>query len=146
MAIVECSTCGQPFREVPPGVCGVCRQPTSIATAPRPDIPPAAAERSGPAASLAFPWGTHSLQSGESLNLGRDPEFSPIADRLAGFECVSRRHAVIAFSSDVFYVLDSSTNGTYIDGERIVGTAPKEARSGSIVSLAGALDVALSGQ
>ena len=144
MAVVECSVCRQPFREVPPGVCKRCRMPTSVATAPRPDVPSPRTVAPGQTARLSFPWGIRTLDAGELLNLGRDPEFSPVAADLADFPCVSRKHAVIVFSSGVFYVQDNnSTNKTYVDGELIAGTGPVAVSSGSVVSLGGVVDVTL---
>lgn len=50
-------------------------------------------ERSGCRATLHFPWGEVEIK--DRLNIGRDPEFSPLWDKIKDDLDVSRRHAEI---------------------------------------------------
>lgn len=142
MAVIHCSNCHNVFEEVPPGRCGRCGVPTAIATAPPRQAPPPPPQHESrfPPVTLMFPWGEHMLNDGDRLNLGRDPDFSPLAERLASYECVSREHAVIVFSDGSIWVHDEgSTNGTAVDDEPLIGTAPRRASGDATVALAGVL-------
>ncbi|MGI5243275.1 FHA domain-containing protein [Dactylosporangium sp. CA-139066] len=61
------------------------------------------------------------VTAGKSVGLGRDPEFSPYADRFTGFDNVSRRHATLVVDPKhgVDLVPVKTTNPTFING-RIV--------------------------
>ncbi len=72
------------------------------------------------------------LQSG-SLLLGRGPDcalqFNPAVDNM-----VSTRHATLQVEPDGFYVVDNnSTNGTYLNGQRVAGKA--RLNNGDVVEL-----------
>jgi len=70
------------------------------------------------ASQLIFEWGSEAI--GERLLIGRDPQFSPLADRLANFESVSRRHAEVFVNGDVLAVRHLGlTNPTYVDGRAL---------------------------
>ena len=54
------------------------------------------------------------------ITVGRDAGCSlPLGDLT-----VSRRHALLSFEPDGLHVEDISTNGTFLDGERVSGEAP----------------------
>lgn len=55
------------------------------------------------------------LSSNEELMLGRDNELYPISNRL-----VSREHVLLKQEGAQLYVKDVSTNGCFIDGQRII--------------------------
>ena len=115
--MTDCSNCDKTFVEVFPGKCSVCGTPTERATAPR-ETRDSDAARGQADAIVEFPWGDHPVEDGDRLYLGRSPEYSEFADRLADYECVSREHAVLVFAGGAFYLQDAdSTNGTSIDGE-----------------------------
>lgn len=91
------------------------------------DGPPEASERAPPplagtfretpasAAQLIFAWGAETV--GNRLSIGRDSTFSPLADRLAAYESVSRRHAEVFVDGSVLAVRHLGlTNPTYVDG------------------------------
>jgi hypothetical protein len=92
-------------------------------------------EESWPAARavLEFPWG--SVKVMERLNVGRDPDFSPIADRLADNEYVSGRHAEVFLEGGWLYVQHvGATNPTYVNGAPIKCNKPAQLTDGDEVS------------
>jgi FHA domain len=75
---------------------------------------------------LAFPTGNVEVPAGTSLLLGRDPEASLVAAAFAGFDNVSRRHATVAVDDSGHATIrdEHSTNGTLVNGDRVLpGTA-----------------------
>jgi hypothetical protein len=72
---------------------------------------------------LEFPWGVVGVD--KRMGIGRDPEFSPLADHLSGSPNISRRHAEVWMDGPEFYVRDvgpgaeGSTNGTFVNDRRI---------------------------
>ncbi|MFC5262301.1 FHA domain-containing protein [Kribbella qitaiheensis] len=70
--------------------------------------------------------------------LGRQPgPDSPLADRLANYPNVSRRHARITVVGDHFQVEDdSSLNNTFVNGVPIKGEGPHPLESRGILRLA----------
>jgi pSer/pThr/pTyr-binding forkhead associated (FHA) protein len=88
---------------------------------------------------LAFPTGNVDIPAGTSLLLGRDPEESLVAAAFAGFENVSRRHATVTVDDAGHASIrdEHSTNGTFVNGDRVLpGTAVRLA-DGDTVRLAG---------
>ncbi|MFI5907642.1 FHA domain-containing protein [Dactylosporangium sp. NPDC051541] len=80
-------------------------------------------------AGLRFEWGTVPVEADTALLIGR--EGSPLADRLAGFSNVSRRHAEIRCDGTALTVTDlESTNGTFVNDTRIPAGEPTTARPG----------------
>jgi RNA polymerase subunit RPABC4/transcription elongation factor Spt4 len=90
-------------------------------------------------AKLATPWGGLLPIPEGGLFLGRDTAFSPHAAELATWDNVSGRHAVIRPASDGLLVEDcDSTNGTFLDGRRLLPVTPPEQRLaliGSVIRL-----------
>jgi pSer/pThr/pTyr-binding forkhead associated (FHA) protein len=87
---------------------------------------------------IAFPTGNVEVPAGTSLLLGRDPQESLVAAAFAGYDNVSRRHAtVIVDDSGHASIKDeNSTNGTFVNGDRVLpGTAVRLA-DGDLVRLA----------
>lgn len=84
-------------------------------------------------AALEFPWGKVPVRGG--LNIGRLPEFSPIADWIEENLSVSGRHAEVYLDEDGFlYVRHmSTTNPTYINGESIDPGVPIQLADGDEV-------------
>lgn len=60
------------------------------------------------------------IKSGETILLGKDPQFSNLVFG-DDYVNVSRMHCSITYNSDInaFYVVDSSTNGTYLSSSRL---------------------------
>ena len=74
----------------------------------------------GPRATLVFEWGEVAVTNRDSVRVGRDPEFSPHADRITDNEYVSRRHAEVFMKDGRVYVRHmSTTNPTYHNGDPI---------------------------
>ena len=76
----------------------------------------------GPRATLAFGWGEVAVGPGETVGIGRDPEFCRHARELDGNMYVSRRHAEFFLDGDGFLSVRhlSRTNPTYVNGTPIV--------------------------
>lgn len=86
--------------------------------------PLAATSKGTRTALLRWPWGTQRLTG--RLPLGRDPEFSPLADRLAAHPNLSRRHAVLWVDQDEIWIEDlGSMNGTFLDNVRLAPNRPQ---------------------
>lgn len=65
-----------------------------------------------------FPWGEERFS--ERLAIGRDPGFSPIAERLAAFPTVSAFHAELHLTPEGATVIHRGrSNPTYVDGREI---------------------------
>lgn len=90
--------------------CGFCGAPAGPAGAP---ATAAARVRIGGAAERM-------IACGERLPIGRQHEFSPLAGPLAGFDTVSRRHAILELRSEGLFATDlGSINGTFVDDRRL---------------------------
>jgi pSer/pThr/pTyr-binding forkhead associated (FHA) protein len=88
---------------------------------------------------LAFPTGNVEVPAGTSLLLGRDPAESLVAAAFSGFENVSRRHATVTVDDHGHATIrdEHSTNGTFVNGDRVLpGTAVRLA-DGDTVRLGG---------
>ena len=75
---------------------------------------------------LAFPTGNVEVPAGTSLRLGRDPAESLVAAAFSEFENVSRRHATVTVDDAGHASIrdEHSTNGTFVNGDRVLpGTA-----------------------
>ncbi len=86
---------------------------------------------------LAFPTGNVEVPAGTSLLLGRDPAESLVAAAFSEFENVSRRHATVTVDDAGHATIrdERSTNGTFVNGDRVLpGTALRLA-DGDIVRL-----------
>jgi pSer/pThr/pTyr-binding forkhead associated (FHA) protein len=84
---------------------------------------------------LAFPTGNVEVPAGTSLLLGRDPEESLVAAAFSGFENVSRRHATVTVDDAGHATIrdEHSTNGTFVNGDRVLpGTAVRLADGDSV--------------
>jgi pSer/pThr/pTyr-binding forkhead associated (FHA) protein len=87
---------------------------------------------------LAFPTGNVEVPAGTSLLLGRDPAESLVAAAFSEFENVSRRHATVTVDDSGHATIrdEHSTNGTFVNGDRVLpGTAVRLA-DGDLVRLA----------
>jgi transcriptional regulator with GAF, ATPase, and Fis domain len=80
-------------------------------------------------AGKALAW---SLKSGATYEIGRVPE----AEIWLANESVSRRHAVLAFEGDTLTIEDlDSSNGTWLDGLRLVPGERTSVAPGSIIEV-----------
>jgi hypothetical protein len=96
-------------------------------------------------AALDFPWGSVAVSS--RLPVGRDPEYSPIAERLATYDAVSARHAEVFVKHGFLYVRDvgtagiGSTNKTYVNGAPIEAGVGVELADGDQLGFSRSLTV-----
>jgi FHA domain len=87
---------------------------------------------------LSFPTGNVEVPAGTTLLLGRDPAESLVAAAFADFENVSRRHATITMDDSGHASIrdESSTNGTFVNGDRVLPGIAVRLADGDIVRLA----------
>lgn len=135
---MTCAACASEF-ETRPVICPNCQAIFTAQKAPvrqpeRPTEAPAEPE----ACEVEFPWGVVRFE--RELPVGRDPDFSPIADELSPFGTVSRSHARLVFNGGTLYVLDEhSSQGTFVDGERLIPGQPVEAPPDATIYFSGKL-------
>ncbi len=91
------------------------------------------------ASTLAFPWGSHALREGETVELGRAQQ--PFAKSLADYPNVGRTHARVARPGALIVTDLGSTNGTFVDGSRLPPNSPTELRVGQVLRLAASLEI-----
>jgi len=89
---------------------------------------------------LRFPFGDIWVDG--ILRIGRDPDFSPIADQIKNFDRVSRCHAEVRISDDRITVVDnSSTNKVHVNGHQITANAPHVLKIGDQINFSSQLQV-----
>ena len=124
-----CPHCGAAIREPSSVLCAVCGQ-----TLPQPTgvISPVVLR-------LSFPTGNVEVPAGTSLVLGRDPEESLVAAAFADYDNVSRRHATVTVSDAGRATIrdERSTNGTFVNGDRVLPGMEARLADGDSVRLAG---------
>jgi hypothetical protein len=87
---------------------------------------------------LAFPTGNVDVPAGTSLLLGRDPGESLVAAAFIPYENVSRRHATVTVSDTGEATIrdEHSTNGTFVNGDRVLPGTDVSIGDGDNVRLA----------
>jgi hypothetical protein len=87
---------------------------------------------------LSFPTGNVEVPAGTSLLLGRDPAESLVAAAFAGYENVSRRHATVTMDDAGHASIrdEHSTNGTFVNGDRVLPGVAVRLADGDVVRLA----------
>jgi FHA domain/Double zinc ribbon len=87
---------------------------------------------------IAFPTGNVEIPAGTSLMLGRDPAQSLVAAAFARFDNVSRRHATVTVDDSGRAAIrdEGSTNGTFVNGERLPRGVEAPLRDGDQLRLA----------
>lgn len=152
-SVVVAQTCPACGVQVGPGdlICFTCganvprsRQQTDDFPVPvtvmQETITPARA--SGPISAtvlrLAFPAGNVEVPAGTSVVLGRDPAESLVAAAFVGCENVSRRHATITVDDHGRATIrdEQSTNGTFVNGDRLPPDIDVRIVDGDMVRLA----------
>jgi len=70
---------------------------------------------------IAFPTGNVDVPAGTSVILGRDPAQSLVAAAFGQYDNVSRRHATVVVDDGGRATIrdEGSTNGTFVNGERV---------------------------
>ena len=71
---------------------------------------------------ITFPTGNVDIPAGTSVLLGRDPAESLVAAAFAQFDNVSRRHATVQVDDAGHASIrdEGSTNGTYVNDDRVL--------------------------
>ncbi len=87
---------------------------------------------------LAFPTGNVEVPAGTTLLLGRDPAESLVAAAFAHYENVSRRHATVTMDDLGHATIrdENSTNGTFVNGDRVLPGVAVRLADGDVVRLA----------
>jgi pSer/pThr/pTyr-binding forkhead associated (FHA) protein len=99
-------------------------------------------DRAGPISSavlrLSFPTGNVEVPAGTTVLLGRDPAESLVAAAFAQYENVSRRHATVAVDDAGHASIrdENSTNGTFVNGDRVLPGISVRLADGDVVRLA----------
>ena len=151
MATLTCPVCAAEIKAADL-ICFTCGANLPRARA-RDDDPPASVtvmqeylkgeDKKGPISPtvlrLAFPAGNVEVPAGTSLLLGRDPEDSLVAAAFAGDENVSRRHATVTVDDAGHATIrdEHSTNGTFVNGDRVLPGTGVRLADGDVVRLAG---------
>jgi len=108
-----CPRCGTAVSDAAAVVCSVCGEP--LPTGRRRRISPVVMR-------IMFPTGNVDIPAGTSVLLGRDPAESLVAAAFARFDNVSRRHATIRVDDAGHASIrdENSTNGTYVNDDRVL--------------------------
>lgn len=125
---VTCPRCGSVIGDQSLLACPLCHGP----------LPRFGTHISPVVLRLSFPTGNVDVPAGTSLVLGRDPGESLVAAAFARFDNVSRRHATVTVSdTGVASIRDEhSTNGTYVNGDRVLPGTDVRIAHGDNVRLA----------
>ena len=87
---------------------------------------------------ITFPTGNVDIPAGTSVMLGRDPAESLVAAAFAHFDNVSRRHATVQVDDAGHATIrdEGSTNGTYVNEDRVLPGSEVRLVDGDRVRLA----------
>ena len=109
---VICQHCGTPVQDPADVVCLQCRQPLPGARRRPPSLV---------VLRISFPTGNVDVPAGTSVILGRDPAQSLVAAAFGQYDNVSRRHATVMVDDGGRATIrdEGSTNGTFVNGERV---------------------------
>ncbi len=126
-AAVTCPSCGQVIGDRSLLACPACGKPLAASGPISPVV-----------LRLAFPTGNVDVPAGTSLVLGRDPGESLVAAAFLPYENVSRRHATITVSDAGEATIrdEHSTNGTFVNGDRVLPGTDVRIGDGDSVRLA----------
>ena len=87
---------------------------------------------------ISFPAGNVEVPAGTSVLLGRDPAESLVAAAFDGCDNVSRRHAMITVDDSGKATIrdENSTNGTFVNGDRLLPGVEVRLVDGDMIRLA----------
>lgn len=124
----SCPSCGAPEADPADVICARCGEPLTRAARISPVV-----------LRLSFPTGNVDVPAGTSLLLGRDPQESLVAAAFARFENVSRRHATVSVDDAGHATVrdEHSTNGTWVNGDRVLPGVEVRLADGDRLRLAG---------
>jgi hypothetical protein len=110
--VASCPRCGSTVPDPADVICSACGEPL-----------PWGRRRISPVVMrITFPTGNVDIPAGTSVLLGRDPAESLVAAAFARFDNVSRRHATVQVddSGRASIKDENSTNGTYVNDDRVL--------------------------
>ena len=124
-----CPSCGAPVSDAADVVCPTCGD--ALPTGQRRRISPVVMR-------ITFPTGNVDIPAGTSVLLGRDPAESLVAAAFARFDNVSRRHATVLVDDfgHASITDENSTNGTFVNDDRVLPGAEVRLVDGDRVRLA----------
>ena len=127
--LASCPRCGTPVSDAADVVCNTCGEP--LPTGRRRRISPVVMR-------ITFPTGNVDIPAGTSVLLGRDPAESLVAAAFAHFDNVSRRHATVLVDDAGHASIrdENSTNGTFVNDDRVLPGAEVRLVDGDRVRLA----------
>ena len=127
--LASCPRCGTPVSDAADVVCSTCGEP--LPTGRRRRISPVVMR-------ITFPTGNVDIPAGTSVLLGRDPAESLVAAAFAHFDNVSRRHATVLVDDSGHASIrdENSTNGTFVNDDRVLPGAEVRLVDGDRVRLA----------
>ncbi|MCW2902061.1 MAG: domain containing protein [Streptosporangiaceae bacterium] len=119
----KCPHCESPLSNPDTAQCETCLRPLREQT---------------PVLRLIFPTGELRVALGQHLVLGRDAGQSPVAATFSGYDNVSRRHSAVWLDpAGAAWVRDErSTNGTFVNGQRLQPGSQAPLRDGDSLRLA----------
>lgn len=150
MATLNCPTCAATVKPADL-ICFTCgaNLPRQVAWKEEPPAPTTVMQeylkredRTGPISAsvlrLSFPTGNVEVPAGTSLLLGRDPAESLVAAAFSSYENVSRRHATVTMDDAGHASIrdEHSTNGTFVNGDRVLPGVAVRLADGDVVRLA----------
>jgi ribosomal protein L40E len=124
-----CMNCGAVVPDAADVICPVCGDP--LPTGQRRRISPVVMR-------ITFPTGNVDIPAGTSVLLGRDPAESLVAAAFARYDNVSRRHATVKVDDSGHATIrdENSTNGTYVNDDRVLPGSEVRLVDGDRVRLA----------
>ena len=127
--LASCPRCGTSVSDAADVVCNTCGEP--LPTGRRRRISPVVMR-------ITFPTGNVDIPAGTSVLLGRDPAESLVAAAFAHFDNVSRRHATVLVDDSGHASIrdENSTNGTFVNDDRVLPGAEVRLVDGDRVRLA----------
>jgi predicted nucleic acid-binding Zn ribbon protein len=123
-----CPSCGASVPDPADVVCSTCGEP----------LPHRRRRISPVVMRITFPTGNVDIPAGTSVLLGRDPAESLVAAAFARFDNVSRRHATVLVDDSGHASIrdENSTNGTYVNDDRVIPGSEVRLVDGDRVRLA----------
>ena len=130
-----CFTCGA---NLPQGGLGQSEDSLPVTVAQKTISPDRSRSISSTVLQISFPAGNVEVPAGTSVLLGRDPAESLVAAAFDGCENVSRRHAMVLVDDSGHASIrdEGSTNGTFVNGDRLLPGIEVRLVDGDTVRLA----------
>jgi len=127
-SMASCPRCGTTVPDPADVICSTCGE----------RLPQGRRRISPVVMRITFPTGNVDIPAGTSVLLGRDPAESLVAAAFARFDNVSRRHATVQVDDSGRASIrdENSTNGTFVNDDRVLPGAEVRLVDGDRVRLA----------